>query len=152
MPRFHTKAGYFGKVIEKQVVDIKQNEHARDEDGNFLFLEDGATPVMRTVDVKATIDVPMMVWVDQVNIPFTPEEEAEWDAQEAAAELERQENEKKHFEEEKKKAIDALTLKMSEELLLSDDDGKTIKDNYRAKKQIIEAVPNLDELNRLEIK
>jgi len=150
MPRFHTKAGYFGKVIEKQVVDIKQNEHAIDENGNFLFEEDGATPVMRTVDVKATIDVPMMVWVEQVNTPFTPEEEAARDIEEAAFLAEQAQAEIERFEAEKKAEIDKLTLRMSEELLMSDGDDQVIKFNYREARRGIESAASMEELNKFK--
>ena len=152
MARFHTQAGYFTQVIEKQPVTITQNEHSKDENGNLLFHEDGATPVMQTVSVDTFVDVPMRVWVDQVDVPFTPEEEAIRDIEEQNHAIEQAKAANAEFQAAKKAKIDALTLSMSEQLLMADDDGSSIKAAYRESKKQIDSASNAEELAKIEIK
>lgn len=90
MGRHRAIAGYFKQVVNKQLVTIQQNIHLQDENGNFLFEDDGAKPLMEMRPVEVYIDVHDREWVDQVNIPFTPEEEEARDAEEALFEYEKQ--------------------------------------------------------------
>lgn len=152
MARFKTIAGHFKNVIEKQVVKITQTEHVRNDAGHHMFEEDGVKPVMREILVDTFVDVPVRRWIDEVHIPLTPEEEAERDAEEAQYEIEKARTANESFLAKKKLEIDKLTLKMSEELLLSDEDGKNIKSNYREIRKRIEDASSVDELNQLEIK
>lgn len=139
MARFHTKAGYFTQVIEKQPVTITQNEHATDENGNLLFEENGTKPLMRVVTVNTTVDVPVTVWVDQVDIPFTPEEEAERDAEEEQTAREQANKSLVELEKSKKALIDSMTLKMSERMLLGEDTND-IRKEYMQKRAAIDKV------------
>jgi len=90
MARYKTIAGYFQEVIEKQPIIIKQNVHAKDQNGNARYKDDQVTPVMEEVDVEVLVDVKNRIWVDQVNLPLSTEEEEHRDAEEALLEYEKQ--------------------------------------------------------------
>lgn len=89
MGRMRAIAGYFKDVVEKQKITISQNVHVRDDAGNLMFEEDKVTPIMKPMPVEMEADVKNIVWVDQQNIPFTPEEEAARDAEEELHEYEK---------------------------------------------------------------
>lgn len=152
MARFKTIAGYFDVVTERQIVQVLQTEHVRDETGVLKFEEDGVKPVLREIMVDTFVDVPVRRWIDEQRIPLTPEEEAERDAEEANYEIEKARAALEDFEKEKKSALDKLTLAMSEQILMSDEDGKDIKNKYREKKSLIESASNMDELKELQLK
>lgn len=89
MGRIKTIAGHFKKVVEKQPITIRQNRHELDENGVPKFAEDNVTPIMKVVEFEELIDVENVIWVDQVSIPFTPEEEAARDVEEEIHECEK---------------------------------------------------------------
>src|SRR4051812_43633689 len=100
MARFKTTAGHFIEVIEKQSIKVKQNRHAEDEVGGLKFHEDKVTPVIEEIEVDATVDVKNRIWVNQVDIPFTPEEEIARDAEELMYEFLKKEPIKLNAEQE----------------------------------------------------
>ena len=149
MARFKTIAGFFDMVTERQTVTVMQTEHVKDDSGQLMFEDDGIKPVMRDILVETFVDVPVRRWIDQVNIPFTPEEEAERDLEEAQYEIEKTRVAAEAFAAEKKTAIDKLTLVMSEQLLMTENEDKAIKASYRAAKERISQASTSDELKQI---
>jgi len=86
MARFKAIAGHFREVIKKLPIKIPQTVQAVDENGRPQFAEDKVTPILTEIEVDAFVDYKNREWVDQVNIPFTPEEEIARDAEEAVDE------------------------------------------------------------------
>lgn len=89
MARNHTIAGYFKEVVSRQPITIKVTVHQKDESGNLLFEADGTKPLLKVEEKQEFVDVRDRIWVDQVDVPFTPEEEEARDAEEAIWENEK---------------------------------------------------------------
>lgn len=154
MGRMRAIAGYFKDVVEKQKITISQNVHVRDESGNLMFEEDKATPIMQPMAVEIDADVKNTIWIPQQNIPFTPEEEAEADLEEAEWHAKKAQQKIDELYSAKKSAIDKLTLIQSEKLLMSenDEEAKRAKDWYRMQRAALEAVENIEELDKWDLK
>lgn len=81
MGRSKIIAGHFEEYEEEQIITIRQNVQ-RVVDGNLVFKEDKVTPEMAVLEIQQPIRVRNKRWVDQVVIPYTPEEELHRDAEE----------------------------------------------------------------------
>lgn len=89
MGRIKTIAGHFKEVMEEQPIKVMQNVHVLDEKGNLLFEEGGVKPLMKSIEVDAMVMVKNKIWIDQIDVPFTPEEEEARDAEEELHEIEK---------------------------------------------------------------
>ena len=148
MARFKTVAGYFKEVVEKQPIKIEVNKMVTNEDGSPAFKEDGVTPILERVLTDAEVDVRNIVWVDEVRIPLTEEEEAQKDAEEAEHERVVAQKKIDDLAAAKKVAIDKITLEQSNQILMEDDEAiiRQIKLQYRADKAAIEAATDIEQL------
>lgn len=149
--RFKTIPGYFEEIIQQQTVKVMQNVHALDAAGFPLYELNSTKPLMKQVMVDSTVNVPIRIWVDDKQIPFTPEEEAIADIEEAQNEIKAQ-SINIDLSAKKKAAIDGLNLKMAGMLFMTDDDIRVIKAKYRIYREKIEKANSQFELDSIEIK